>query len=54
MTLPLWHVPGLEATEGCKDFLDEVVFCVYLPLLKQACDLLIWQWLSGGGVGKMH
>lgn len=42
MTLPLWHVPGLEAAEGPKSFLDKVTFCVYLPLLKQAWDLLIW------------
>lgn len=47
MTLPPWHVPGLEATKGHKGFLDEVMLCVYLSLLKQAWDLLIWQRQSG-------
>lgn len=54
MTLPPWHVPGLEAAKGHKGFLDEVTFCVYLPLLRQAWHLLIWQQRSGGGVGRMH
>lgn len=43
MTFPLWHVQGLKLLRDThRGFPNEVMFCVDLPLLSQAWNVLIW------------